>query len=393
MKIEYQKNVICSYSYSFWSFFGITSLWVIYLQQQGLSLVEIGLCESIFHLASFLFELPSGVLADRFSYKSVLIAGRIMAIASAAIMLIGGSFWVYAGGFILSAFSYNLQSGTLEALIYDSLLERQQNEFYPQIAAHLNMIFEFADTSGVVLAGLLVHWHFGLTYVIEILISCLALFSVLLVREPTLLSKLPKKQPAAVSTSQILLASWKVLQQQPQLRNLMIFQALFDAICTSYYFYFQTLMENKNFTGWLISAVLVLAAVINIFAMQFAPHIKAKFAVSTLMIWLAASLLILVTCWFNQLPILLGIFLLVQALSSISEPIFSSYYNETIPSEQRATLLSVASVFFSLSMVVIFPLLGWLIEKMSFAAAFGSLGGLLLLLLGGIWIRNQIVVD
>ncbi|MFT8726365.1 MAG: MFS transporter [Liquorilactobacillus ghanensis] len=389
MKIKYQKNVACSYWYSFFAFFGINSLWVIYLQQQGLSLVEIGLCESIFHVASFLFELPSGVLADRFSYKSVLIAGRIMAIAAAVTMLIGGSFWVYAGGFVLNAFSYNLQSGTLEALIYDSLLEQRQETHYPKAAAHLNMIFEFADTSGVVLAGLFVHWHFELTYVIEILISCLALFSILLVKEPRLVSGVQTEETSAASIKDILLAAWKLLQHQPQLRNLMIFQAGFDAVCTSYYFYFQSLMENKNFTSWLISALLILAAAINIFAMHFAPHLKAKLPVSTFTGWLAVSLLILLTCWFNQLIILLGIFLLVQALGSISEPIFSSYYNEAVPSEQRATLLSVASVFFSISMIVIFPFLGWLIEKSNFAVAFGSLGLVLLILLGSISIHSR----
>ncbi len=45
MKIEYQNNISKSYGYSFFSFFGITSLWVLYLQMKGLSLVEVGVCE------------------------------------------------------------------------------------------------------------------------------------------------------------------------------------------------------------------------------------------------------------------------------------------------------------------------------------------------------------
>ncbi len=98
MKIKYSSNISKGYTYSFLSWFGITSLWVMYLQTKGLSLVEIGLCESIFHIASFLFEVPSGVLADRLTYKFDLILGRLAAILSAVIILFGQTFWMFALG-------------------------------------------------------------------------------------------------------------------------------------------------------------------------------------------------------------------------------------------------------------------------------------------------------
>lgn len=390
MTYYHQTTITHSYWYSFFSFFGITSLWMMYLQQQGLSLVEIGLCESVFHLASFLFEVPSGVLADRFSYKTVLIAGRVLALLSAIVMLIGGSFWVYALGFVLNAFSYNLQSGTLEALLYDSLLVNQNQHFYPKVVSRLNIILEFADTSGVVLAGFLVHWHFGLTYGLEIIVSCLALFAILGIKDPPITANSTETAPTPASVRKILHGAWKLLKQQPQLRRLMIFQALFDAVCTSYYFYFQTLMESHHFVGWLISLLLIGASVINMGAIYLAPHLQAKLSMAALVRWLATSLLVLVTCWFNQIAILLVIFLMIQAITSLSEPIFSTYYNKVIPSAQRATLLSVASVFFSISMILVFPLIGWLTERVSFASAFGSLGVALMLLLVAIALRANL---
>ncbi|WP_235714224.1 MFS transporter [Lactiplantibacillus plantarum] len=67
-----RRNLTLSYGYAACAFFGINTLWVIFLQQQGLSLVEIGLCESVFHLTSFLSEVPSGVIADRFGYRRPL---------------------------------------------------------------------------------------------------------------------------------------------------------------------------------------------------------------------------------------------------------------------------------------------------------------------------------
>lgn len=383
LKIKYRRNISCGYSYSLLAFFGITSLWVIYLQQQGLSLVEIGWCESIFHLTSFLFEVPSGLLADRFSYRANLFASRLMAILSAVLLLISHDFWLDVISFVISALSYNLQSGTLEALLYDSLKLDQQSNRYPQVISWTNVIIEFADASGVILAGLFVHWHFGLVYVIEILVSLLALISVSLLKEPSKrATEEQSAQPADQSLWQLLQLSWRTLRDVPLLRNLMIFQALFDGFCTTYYFYFQSLMDNQHFAGWLISTLLAISAMINIAVMKAAPWLQRKVSKRQLVLGLSLALTgLLLLNWLGQLTIYLLVFLLTTGLTSLNEPIFSSYYNDLIDSTQRATLLSVANLLFSLIMIMLFPLTGWLLEKFSFAATFGLYGGCLLLIL------------
>ncbi|WP_281164428.1 MFS transporter [Liquorilactobacillus sicerae] len=383
MKFKYRRNIRCSYSYSLLAFLGITSLWVIYLQQQGLSLVEIGWCESIFHLTSFLFEVPSGLLADRFSYRANLFASRLMAILSAALLLLSHDFWLDVISFVISALSYNLQSGTLEALLYDSLKLDQQSKRYPRVISWTNVIIEFADASGIVLAGLFVHWHFGLVYVIEILVSSLALVSVGLLKEP---SQRTTEDRAAQSVDlglwQLLQLSWQTLRDLPLLRNLMIFQALFDSFCTTYYFYFQSLMDSQHFAGWLISTLLAISAMINMAVMKAAPWLQQKVSKRQLVLWLSLALTgLLLLNWLGKMTIYLLVFLLANGLTSLNEPIFSSYYNDLIDSTQRATLLSVANLLFSLVMIILFPLTGWLLEKLSFAVTFGLYGSCLLLIL------------
>jgi hypothetical protein len=50
------------------------------------------------------------------------------------------------------------------------------------------------------------------------------------------------------------------------------------------------------------------------------------------------------------------------------------YYNDRIPSSQRATLLSVGSLLYSLAMIGLFPLLGWRIDHVGFAQTFSEAG-------------------
>lgn len=379
MKMNYASNINKGYTYSFLSWLGITSLWVMYLQTKGLTLVEIGLCESIFHIASFLFEVPSGVLADRLTYKFDLVIGRLAAILSAVVLLFGQTFWLFALGFVINALSYNMQSGTLEALLYDSLAKDGLTNRYPKVIGHIDVIIEFTDTLGVVIAGFLVHWHFELTYVIGIVVSVMGLITVLFFKEPVIKKRAVEK-PTSVKS--IVVNSYKTMKGNHQLRNLMLFDALYATVCTSYYFYFQTLMETNHFSGWLISALMVMSALLNIIGIQLTPMIQKKFSKRELILALSVSLVcLLMLTWLAWLPILIVMFLISQLLPSLITPIFSSYYNEMINSEERATLLSVASVLFSAVMVIAFPLLGWLIQLNGFSFGFGLVGCVLALVL------------
>ena len=50
--------------------------WVALLAARGFSLAEIGLAEGVFHLVSFLFEVPSGIIADVFGRKKSMVASQ-----------------------------------------------------------------------------------------------------------------------------------------------------------------------------------------------------------------------------------------------------------------------------------------------------------------------------
>lgn len=130
-KQSYKKNIGLLGASEFFAFFGITSFWLLFLSQNGMSLLEIGLLESLFHATSLLSEVPSGILADRFSYKSNLYLSRLTAILSAVLMLQGqGSFVIYALGMVVGAWSYNFDSGTSSAMLFESAKEAGLEDKY-----------------------------------------------------------------------------------------------------------------------------------------------------------------------------------------------------------------------------------------------------------------------
>ena len=52
--------------------------WVALLALRGFSLLQIGVLESIFHIASSCFEIPSGVVADVFGRKRTLALSKLI---------------------------------------------------------------------------------------------------------------------------------------------------------------------------------------------------------------------------------------------------------------------------------------------------------------------------
>ena len=99
----------------------LTGAWVAILASRGYSLVEIGVAETVFHIVSLIFEIPSGVLADVFGRKKMLVVSTIMGMISDVIMILSGSLFTVCMSVAFRALSYNFSSGSGDALAYDSL--------------------------------------------------------------------------------------------------------------------------------------------------------------------------------------------------------------------------------------------------------------------------------
>ena len=54
----------------------LTGAWVAILASRGFSLVEIGLAETCYHIASLLTEIPSGTMADVYGRKRTLMISQ-----------------------------------------------------------------------------------------------------------------------------------------------------------------------------------------------------------------------------------------------------------------------------------------------------------------------------
>ena len=369
-KRTYKRNISLLAGLEFTSYFGITSFWILFFIQNGLSLLQIGLLESIFHGTSLLCEIPSGMLADRFSYKTNLYLARLSNIGSSILILFGqGNFWIYAIAMMVNAWSYNFDSGTSTAFLFDSAVEAGQKDRYLQISSFLSGVAEVTRTLGTVVAGFFIHGALAWTYYISIGLSLLSILLIFLMKEPE--SKSDER--SHLTLKRILEVVKQEWQDKPVLFYWMLTYQLVGTIMCMFYFYYQ--QKISDLASWQVSLIMLIGSGFNLLAVYLASQIGKKWnsnQVFPILVALTGLALFLVGA---KTPFAyLSVYLLTNALYAVYQPIYYNDLQAYLPSSVRATMLSINSMMFSLSMIVIFPLTGWFIDSFGFVAVFLVLG-------------------
>ncbi|MDF2593450.1 MAG: major facilitator superfamily 1, partial [Clostridia bacterium] len=79
--IQLKRNINKNYLYTLIQNIDFTrGIWMLYLAGKGMSLTQLGLLETIFHVTSFTMEVPTGAVADIFGRRISRIVGRVASI-------------------------------------------------------------------------------------------------------------------------------------------------------------------------------------------------------------------------------------------------------------------------------------------------------------------------
>jgi MFS family permease len=106
---------------------GGVALWVpvekLFMAELGFDPASVGVMAGVYALVVPLLEVPSGVLADRWSRKGVLVAAYAAILASVLVCGLATDVTTYVLGAGLLGVYIALQSGTLDSMLYDVLVE------------------------------------------------------------------------------------------------------------------------------------------------------------------------------------------------------------------------------------------------------------------------------
>lgn len=127
----------------------------------GLTLDQYVMLNLIWAATIFLFEVPSGALADTFGRKKLLVAASLLMVAEMSCLLFapkdGGwlLFSICVVNRLLSGLSEAAASGADEALAYDSLPEKNREEAWDAVLARAMRLRSVAYVFAMILGGLM----------------------------------------------------------------------------------------------------------------------------------------------------------------------------------------------------------------------------------------------
>src|SRR5574340_31222 len=134
-----KKNIWKFYLSTFfgsWSF--AAGFLVFYYRELGFSYLQIFALGIIYELLNFILEIPTGVLADFWSRKRVIVLGHLISALSFFIVLINPKVYVtYVIWSVLSAVCTTLNSGSYDAYIYDTVKGINPDD-YPRVLSRLS---------------------------------------------------------------------------------------------------------------------------------------------------------------------------------------------------------------------------------------------------------------
>lgn len=335
--------------------------WVALLAARGFSLVEIGFAESVFHVASLLFEVPSGVISDVFGRKKSMVLSQCMMLVSSLLMLVSDSMAGVLPAMVFSAFGYNFASGTRESLAYETLKAEGREAEYDGYASTDMMLYTFFSSLATLCAGAALALGYRRAYLVDIGLGLVCLMSALRLQDVGYAAageeegKNGPEETVWKKIFQCFRESVLFLLHSRKAMELILLNAAVGAAATLLRFFLQARLTEKGLPDAMLGPALFFMGLGGAAGARLILHCKSwsygrVFAVAGCV---AAALLPVpaVMVYGGFLSALFDNFLQVRSDVRL---------NEMVPAGQRATLISVSSLCFSGVMIVLSPLFGLL---------------------------------
>ncbi|MBI2326596.1 MFS transporter [Candidatus Collierbacteria bacterium] len=361
--VQAQTNLRVAYFFSFVSqmFFPI-AIWLFFYTKY-LTFKEIALISAFGYVASILFEIPTGAFADIVGRKKAIILSYFIFSATMLGMAFSTSFLMFLIFIIVGSFGDALYSGSLEALVYDSLKENGEEGRFVQATSRMETLTWLGLFFGSILGGFMYQYWFRLPYITQAVMTFVAGVSAIKLVEPHIDSKKYKLSDFLVQNTQGIRELFGNIKTA-QLSIIFIVIGAGYVIAAS----ILGISQAKEYgiepqiVGILFAAGYVVAAL----GSHFYPKVKQKVGGKVLLVT-ATSMLIASFIFAKFVGVLFGAFFIFMriATSSTFRNTRSILFNEFFSSKNRATALSTLTLLTNLPYAILAYFIGGYIDKTS----------------------------
>ena len=357
------------YAFSFFDkFILIFPLYTVMFVDAGMTPVEITLCLTAWSAITFVLQVPSGVIADRWSRRQILAWAQLVRGVGFGVWLLYPNLWGFLAGLLLWGVKTAFTSGTFEALLYDELKAQGRALDYTRIFGRTRAI----QSGGVLLAALgaavVARFGYGAMLVASLVSVALSFAAAL---------SLPRAPRALAASERSYLAHLRLglaaAFRQPAVLSILVFSAIVLALGAALEEFWPIFGAKVGLPRSIIAVFVGAQNGVEVLVSLVAYRLSglptrgfyALFAVGGVVLATAAGI------FTPPAMLLLAIY---SGLMKLVAVVFEGRLQHLIPSDQRATIGSVKGFLAQIGLIALYLGFGPLAEATSYRMAFMACG-------------------
>ncbi|MDQ0877042.1 MFS family permease [Paenibacillus sp. V4I3] len=344
--MDYTANLRKLYALRFFS--SLIPAYVIerlFWEERGMTIQMVVYTEIIYALTIVFLEIPTGIMADKWGRKKMLVLSALLGCSEFLMLLFATEFWHFALVVFLAGVSRSASSGSENALLYDSLMLQGKASSYEKQLGRLNAC-DFVSAILAALCGSLLASKYGLelNYWISFGSALIALTLSILLIEPSAASEdnsvnevIPFKTYVAVSL--------RFFRTNPSV-SLVMLSAMVTGAAMGYIEEFWQLYVSRlgipvAYFGVLSAAIMLLQLPGNLMAHLLLGWFSYRALIFIIMVVFAVGFTYVAI---SKDFIGLSAMFIICLFSGVMEPIASGYLHHRTHSSMRATIDSFQSL-------------------------------------------------
>lgn len=368
------RNIQLYYSYTvFANLLILGPIITLYYLARGLSYTQILSLQAISAVTIVLLEVPTGAVADLLGRKKSILLGACTMAISIFLYGLGTNFLVFAMAEILFAIGASFKSGADTALLYDSLLKLNRESEFKDVISRGSFYALLAQVPGSIVSSILFERSIALPLFISAGFIAVSFLIALRFQEIEVYEKHERPNYFKQITK-----STHTLITHPKIRSIVFFCMVYLLFSRAGFWMTQPYLKALHFPiryfGLLFAGLNLIAAFSSRWTPQYLQLSKGWSLIGLMGILLISFFgLWRLQSWWGIL------FLSLQQIArGLYRPTTQKFINKHIPSKERATVLSLQSMLQNLTVAILFPMIGAVMDRTNIFAVHATLFATLL---------------
>lgn len=323
---------------------------------KGLSYSQIMLLQSISAIAVFLFEIPTGAVADKLSRRLSLMLSGIFAVTGLLFYIVFDSFLLFAVAEIMFGIGMTFSSGADSAILYESLDRLNRTREYQKIEGHSASLIFIGQAVGSVISSFLYTRNPYLPFWISVI-------NLLIAASLSLGFFDPSREKSEHTYILHVITSCTIAIKTPRIFWTVLFAAFMGFITRVSYWLYQPFFQQVNIEVKWFGLIFFGFNMVAAFSSKMLVRRYYDHRPRHVMLWLAGLMVISFALpALIVMPWVIVVLALQQIVRGLYRPTLRFYINHQIKDAYRATVISLVSLSASLGFALLSPLVGMLLD-------------------------------